>query len=369
MDRFIIDRRVLGDTVETLRRTSKFARELPMSRAKAFVSGLYSTEGVRMMKEALQVFKPEVVNVHNLYPFISPAALFQCRRQGIPVVMTVHNYRLLCPTGLLLRDNKPCHECLTKGHEWPCVHHNCEASRSRTTAYALRSMMARITGAYTKCVDTFCCLTDFQRRLMLQAGIEEKRLVVIPNYIPDHTAAEPTTSTQPYVAYAGRLSKEKGYDLLMEAAQRLPHINFRFAGESGMQQPTTQLPNVHMLGMMSEEAMRHFYAEAAFVVLPSRCYEGLPNVLLEAYQGGKAVIAPNHGAFPDLIQQDGQPCGRLFEAGNAQSLTQEIDYLFGHPDECLGMGCSARKNYENHFTPQIVQNLWTALLKATTKRL
>lgn len=116
------------------------------------------------MREALRREKPDVVNVHNLYPFISPAALKECHKAGVPVVMTVHNFRLICPTGLFMRDGSPCELCLQRGNEWGCVRYNCEHSMMKSVGYAARNAVARLTGAYRRNVTRFACITDFQRR-------------------------------------------------------------------------------------------------------------------------------------------------------------------------------------------------------------
>lgn len=108
----------LGYEVAQLRMTTAGARESLTGKIRGFVSGVYCPSGVKAMREAIECEKPDVVNVHNLFPFISPAALRECKKAGIPVIMTVHNFRLICPTGLFMRDNRPCELCLDKGNEW-----------------------------------------------------------------------------------------------------------------------------------------------------------------------------------------------------------------------------------------------------------
>ena len=118
-----------GHWVAMFRMTSAGSRESLWGKVRGFACGIYSPRGMRGMREALRRERPNVVNVHNLYPFISPAALFECRKAGVPVVMTVHNFRLMCPTGLFMRDGRPCELCLQRGNEWGCIRYNCEHSR------------------------------------------------------------------------------------------------------------------------------------------------------------------------------------------------------------------------------------------------
>ena len=165
----------MGHEVAQLRMTTAGVRESLSGKVKGFVSGICCPGGVRAMRKALLREKPDVVNVHNLYPFISPAALRECRKAGVPVVMTVHNFRLICPTGLFMRDNRPCELCLEKGNEWGCVRHNCEHSMLKSVGYAARNAVARLRRHYLDCVDRFACITDFQRRKLIEAGFPEEK--------------------------------------------------------------------------------------------------------------------------------------------------------------------------------------------------
>ena len=170
VDRMAAMLREMGHEVAFLRRTTEGARDTLSGKMHGFLSGPYSPSGVKAMREALRRERPDVVNIHNLYPFISPAALFECRKTGVPVVMTVHNFRLICPTGLFMRNGQPCEYCLQRGYEWGCVRYNCEHSLMKSVGYAARNSVARWTGAYKKCVTRYVCITDFQRQKLTEAG-------------------------------------------------------------------------------------------------------------------------------------------------------------------------------------------------------
>lgn len=141
-----------GHDVAQLRMTSAGSRESLSGKIRGFVAGIYSPAGVKAMREALRREKPDVVNVHNLYPFISPAALKECHKAGVPVVMTVHNFRLICPTGLFMRDGSPCELCLQRGNEWGCVRYNCEHSMMKSVGYA----GAQCRSAVDRCLSPEC---------------------------------------------------------------------------------------------------------------------------------------------------------------------------------------------------------------------
>ena len=269
------------------------------------------------MRQALRYHHPDIVIIHNLYPFISPAVLPLCRRAGIPVVMTVHNYRLICPTGLFLRDGHPCENCLQKGNEWDCLRKNCEHSRFRSLGYTLRNVVARRRRYYLDNVNYYCCLTRFQKRKLEEAGFDTNKLKIVPNYIDFLSLPTPTEPGE-YIAYVGRLSPEKGVDLLIEVARRHPELKFRFAGEFRDGHIPTVPENVELLGVITPGQLIDFYQNARFAVIPSRCYEGFPSVLIEAASHARCCIVPNHGAFPDINCATGgqSSCELLFTPNN-----------------------------------------------------
>lgn len=352
----------LGHQVAFYRQTTAGRRDTLVDKLCACFSGLYSPGGVKAMGDALLHHRPDVVNVHNLFPFISPAALFECRKAGIPVVMTVHNYRLVCPTGLFIRDGIPCEHCLLTGNEWGCVRFNCERSAPKSLAYALRSAVARWSGAYTKCVDRFACLTAFQRDRLIQAGFDASKMVVIPNSID--VMPPPAPCAGHYVAYLGRLSHEKGYDLLLQVARRLPHVQFRFAGDVREDACIQPLPNVQLTGYLSGDALLQFIRESRFIVMPSRCYEGFPMTVLEAAQQLKPVIAPGHGGFVEIVGHGDDAIGRLFKPNSIDSLEQQVLDLWGQPRLCEALGRVAFQHLQQNYSADRVAQQWQALLSS-----
>lgn len=367
VDRMIDDGRRCGYEIATLRRSSQDARERLWGKIHGFFSGMYSLSGRRMMRKALRNFQPDIVHIHNLYPFISPAVLPLCRRKGIPVVMTVHNYRLICPTGLFLRDGKPCENCLSNGNEWDCIRYNCEHSRPRSLGYALRNCIARKTKAYKNCVEYFCCLTEFQKQKLIAAGFDSQKIQVFPNsveYIEPSEEPLPDNCTG-FIGYVGRLSEEKGFDMLLEIARRHPEMEFRYAGSLRDNRPLEVPSNVKFYGQLDQKQLARFYTEARFIVIPSRCYEGFPVVLLEASSHGKPCIAPNHGAFPDLMfnREDQRFGGMLFKPLDIDDLEQKITELWNHREEAAAMGRCAKSNYLQRFEKQQINIAWDKFLK------
>lgn len=356
----------IGYEVAQLRMTTADARESLMGKIRGFVSGIYCPGGVKAMREAIRRESPDVVNVHNLYPFISPAALRECWKAGIPVVMTVHNFRIMCPTGLFMRDNSPCEVCLERGDEWACVKYNCEHSRLKSIGYAVRNAVARTGRYYRDCVDMFACITDFQRRKLIQAGFPPEKIVVIPNSmdVPPLTVCEAGN----YVAYSGRISREKGVDMIIEAARRHPDIPFKLAGAVRDTDLVADLPsNVELAGYLSGEKLRDFYANARFFVMASRWYEGFPMTILEAARFAKPMVAPDHGGFTEIIGRGDDAIGMLVSPGNSDSLSDAIYELWRSSSKTQQLGRKAYDKLKHTYSIDVVSAQWSKLLDKITR--
>lgn len=356
----------IGYEVAQLRMTTADARESLMGKIRGFVSGIYCPGGVKAMREAIRRESPDVVNVHNLYPFISPAALKECRKAGIPVVMTVHNFRIMCPTGLFMRDNRPCEMCLERGNEWGCVKYNCEHSRLKSIGYAARNAVARIGRYYRDYVDMFACITDFQRRKLIQAGFPPEKIAVIPNSmdVPPLTVCEAGN----YVAYSGRISREKGVDMIIEAARRHPDIPFKLAGAVRDTDLVADLPsNVELAGYLSGEKLRDFYANARFFVMASRWYEGFPMTILEAARFAKPMVAPDHGGFTEIIGRGEDAIGMLVSPGNSDSLSDAIYELWRSSSKTQQLGRKAYDKLKHTYSIDVVSAQWSKLLDKITR--
>ncbi len=351
-----------GHQVVQLRMTTANSRDSLSGQMRVFFSGLHSGEGIRRMRRILQQEKPDIVNIHNLYPFIGPASLFECRKAAIPVVMTVHNYRLICPTGLFMRDGKPCETCLEKGNEWGCLKYNCEHSFPKSVAYAARNAVARISGAYTRCVDRYACITEFQREKLIQAGFDKQKITVIPNTADTPPDYEKTNGQ--YVAFCGRLSAEKGIDLILEAARKHPEIEFRLAGTGSNPSLLQNLPpNVHAIGFLSGNDLSEFYKNSAFIVMASRWYEGFPMTILEAARYGKTTIAPAHGGFPEIIGEGDDASGVLFQPNNADDLAEKISSLWDSPEQIARLGEKSFQKLHRKYNPQLIFEKWSRLFE------
>jgi glycosyltransferase involved in cell wall biosynthesis len=342
-----------GDEVVEFVRSSAEIQTMRWGRLRAFFSGIFSFSSRKAMRRLLAEHRPDVVHVHNVFPLISPSVLSECRRAGVPVVMTVHNYRLVCPNGLHMPKGRYtiCEKCCG-GREYWCLLNNCEQNWFKSAGYALRGYVARRCGFFRKNVTLFACLTDFQRRRLLAEGYSEDRLRVLANMAPAvaDCRAEPDQAGG-FVACVGRISPEKGIDLLLAAAKALPDIPFRLAGGyDAMPQIAGRAPsNVSFLGVLGETALGRLYDKSRFLLLCSTCFEGFPMTILEAMAHGRPVVAPRIGGIPEIV--DDGATGLLFEPGSAEDLADKVRSLWDRPDLCRQMGRAglqkARQQYSS----------------------
>ncbi|MDE5839399.1 MAG: glycosyltransferase family 4 protein [Muribaculaceae bacterium] len=355
----------LGHTVVQYRVNT--AKENLAGKVKGFISGFYNPKGVQRMREIIRKEKPDIINIHNLYPFITPASLRECKIAGVPVIMTVHNFRLLCPTGLFMRKGKPCESCLNKGNEWGCVIHNCEQSIPKSIGYALRNAVARIGHYYKDNVDYLACITNFQREKLIEGGFDKERIIVIPNAVEATEESEPSMGD--YVAYCGRLSREKGIDLIIDVAKKHPEISFKLAGECREKELVADIPsNVELLGYISGNKLNEFYRNARFLVMASRCYEGFPMSILEGARYYKPTIGPDHGGFSEIIGKGDSAIGKVFSPGDADALEAAIVSLWNNTMECRRLGTFAQGKLFSKYSTSVISKKWDTLLNSIVQR-
>jgi glycosyltransferase involved in cell wall biosynthesis len=317
---------------------------------KAFFSGIYSGEARCAFAKELSRNRPDLVHVHNVFPLISPSVLPVCRQAGVPVVMTVHNYRLICPDGLHMTDGQVCQRCCG-GREYWCVLRNCERSIFKSLGYALRNYVARRFRLFMDNVTLYAALTEFQKCRLIAAGLAEDRIVVIPN-MAELPGPQPQWQLGQYVGFVGRVSPEKGVNLLVSAGREHKDIPFKIAGDFSRlsELPGQASANVEFLGALSRASVSNFYSQCRMIVLPSIWFEGFPMVLAEAMLHGKPVICSNIGGLGEIVE-DGLT-GLLFEPGNAEELSQKIRYLWDRPDLCRQMGSAGRQKARREYSSE-----------------
>jgi glycosyltransferase involved in cell wall biosynthesis len=281
------------------------------------------------ISDALDEFRPDVVHVHNWFPTVSASIFRQCKSAGTPVVHTVHNYRLLCAAATLYRDGTVCEDCIGSTLRTPGIVHRCYRGSALGTAAATAGMLAHWgLGTWRHAVDRFIALTEFSRHKLIEGGIPAEKISVKPNFV--EPSPEPGTGDGGYVLYAGRLTEEKGVQVLLDGWKNAPGMPPLWIVGDGplrerVQNAAVTASNVHWLGMKSSEEVVFLMKHAKATLCPSLWYEGMPRVVIESLAVGTPVIASNIGGYPEMIV-DGES-GALFASGDAGALLNRIREL------------------------------------------
>lgn len=322
-----------------------------MWRLRAACASIFSVGSYRSITTIIREFKPDVVHVHNFFPLISPSVFYACRAQGVPVIFTLHNYRIVCPTALLMHDGSVTERSLREGPWWALKHRVYRGSLVGTFFLCLMIWLHQRLGTWSNGVDRFIVLSEFARARFELAGLPAGKLAVKPNFVDIDAPPEQNRSG---LLFVGRLSPEKGLQVLLSAFQiacddGMAPGAVRLAGEGPLAELVRQ-SDLTWFGALPSDQVRVRMRSASALLLPSVCYEGLPLVLVEAYASGLPVIASRIGALAELVE-DGVT-GLLFEPGSAEDLADKMRWAIDHPEEMARMGRVARERYEARYTPE-----------------
>ena len=331
-----------GHEVAWHRRSSAEIAGSVLGQVKSLFTGVWNPCEAKAVAEHVKEFKPDIVQVQNIYPLLSPGIFPAIRKLGIPIVMRCPNYRLFCPNGLCCdMQGHVCEQCFG-GHEWRCAFKNCTGSRLKSVGYALRGWAARVTRRILDNVDVFIVQTEFQRQKFMKQGIPEAKLAILPGIMQKMDSA---AEWQPgkYVTYIGRCSEEKGILEYMECARKLPDLPFMVAGSyDGMPGLRESAPgNVVWTGFLKGEALRNAFLDSRMVVVPSRCYEGFPNTIVQAMQMERPVIAVNLGSSGSIVQEGAT--GEKFTPMDVDEMAAKINKLYADVECCRRYGQAGRK--------------------------
>ena len=316
---------------------------------------VWSPSSRRKMLQVLGDHDPDIVHFHNTFLLISPSAYSACRETGVPVVQTLHNYRLFCPNAIFYRDGKTCEDCLGKILPWPGVIHACyRGSRVQTAVVATMLTSHRILKTYQEKVDVYITLTQFARRKFIEGVLPEEKIAVKPNFVyPDPGMSE---DERHYALFVGRLSSEKGIRTLLKSWGYIKQIPLKIVGggplwgELRLFVQTEKIECIEMLGRQAPEDVLRLMKGACFLVFPSEWYEAFPNVILEAFACGVPVIASRLGSMMEILE-DGQT-GLHFTPGDSEDLAVKVEWAWTHPLQMQEMGRKARAEFEAKYTAE-----------------
>lgn len=345
-----------GHSVVPYQRSNDELKGISRARQLLLVKDIVRSEhSKRDIRQLLRQEKPDLVHVHNTFVMISPSIYGACREEGVPVLQTLHNFRLLCPGATFSRDGKICEECLDHSL-WNGIRHACyRQSHAMTAAVALMLKSHRLWDTWNTSVNGFVVNTEFARRKFIQGGFPADKIHVKPNCVG--TDPEAKTGEGRYALFVGRLSPEKGVDHLLAAWAKLQSpLPLVIIGDGPMRRTLDSeiavrgLANVSMKGWCPRSDIWEALKDAAFLIVPSTWYEGFPMTVVEAYACGTPVIASRLGALKEIV--DDQRTGLHFAPGDADDLAAKVDWAFHHRHLVATMGRAARRKYEDLYTAE-----------------
>jgi glycosyltransferase involved in cell wall biosynthesis len=320
----------------------------PAGRIGAAIDAIHCGRTAQAFAKMLDEQKPDLIHCHNIYGRLSTSILATARKYGIPVVLTVHDYKVVCPAYVALKNGKPCSACVDGGY-YRCAINRCHKGQlAPSIVYSIEAYWARLTGNYGS-VAQFLCPSNFVAGLLRQSGIEEQRAVYHPNCVEPNEYA-PSYEGQ-YVLSVGRLSHEKGLPTFVEAMLGT-NIPVKIAGTGPMEASLREMAekdggSIVMEGHCGGNKLADLYRNAAFVVVPSEWYENAPMSILESFAYGKPVIGTRIGGIPEMIT-DGEN-GYLVDPGAKDQLRAQIQHLWNNRAGQDRMGRNARHLVETKF--------------------
>jgi glycosyltransferase involved in cell wall biosynthesis len=337
--------RAHGNDVEIYGRTNEDINEI--SPVKVAGQTFWSRHTNKDIASLVSNFKPDVIHVHNTFPLISPSIYWAAAKANVPVVQTLHNFRLLCPQAMFLRDGKVCEDCLGN-IPWRGIMHGCyRGSKSQTAVLAGMTTAHSIIGTWHNKITRYIALNEFCRQKFIAGGLPAHSIAVKPNFLDAPAIAE--TARNGFL-FVGRLSPEKGICTLAAAAKLLNKASIRVAGIGEQSALLENIAGLDMLGKLPSEVIFNKMAQSSALIMPSIWYENFPRTLVESFAYGLPVIASRIGALSELIE-DGVT-GLLFEPGNAADLAKKMQWAQQNPEKMRQMGQKAYALYQAKYTPK-----------------
>lgn len=322
---------------------------------------VYNKDAKNKFEELVKEFQPDVVHFHNIYHQLSFSLLAVIKKYNLPAVMTLHDYQLISPNYNLFHHNRIDESCLN-GKYYKCLYHNCLENISATWLAVLTAYFVKWK-KYPKYIRQFISPSQFLKNKFVESGFSPDKITVIGNPISiekiDYVDGEG-------VVYFGRLSMEKGLDILLVVAKSLPNINFKIAGvgpvEVDLKQKIDQegIKNVSLVGFKKGRDLDDLINNSRLVIAPSVWYENCPLSVLEAVTAGKLVIASRIGGLPEILSDD-----LLFETGNVTELAEKINFWYNQPLELRQQKSQELiKNLVQKYSPE---HYWQELIKVYEK--
>jgi glycosyltransferase involved in cell wall biosynthesis len=318
------------------------------------LKSLYNPTSAKIVANKIESFKPDVIHVHNFVPLVSPSVFFVANRYGVPVVLTLHNFRMICPSATLFHRNTIYERSLRSFFPWDAV---CKGvyrdSVLETGILALTIGLHHMLGTWKNRVDFYIALTSFSKSKFADAkmGLPKDKILVKPNSVGDCGMGHEIR--RDHFLFVGRLVEEKGLRTLLQAAM-ISKFRLIIIGDGPMREEVVEYtrinPNVVYLGSQNKATVVSHMKACKALIFPSLWYEGLPLTILEAFSAGTPVIASGHGSMKEVIQD--KVNGMLFEPGREPDLVRCIDAINNETVDSTMLSQKARETYLRYYTPE-----------------
>jgi glycosyltransferase involved in cell wall biosynthesis len=334
--------------------TAELDGATPARLITAALGTVWSMRGYFAMQRAIKSFSPDIIHVHNTFPLLSPSIFWAASRSRVPIIHTLHNFRLTCANALLLRDGNPCQLCVGQ-FPWAGLRYRCYAgSLWRTLVVTASNLLHRRLGTFAHKVQAYIALTDFSKDILVRSGLPADKIHVKANFSPAQTTPRSQERAR-QIIFVGDISRHKGIHVLLDAWASIPKNGNRLliVGD-GVDRPDLQKQyandaTVVWCGSVPRHQVLENIAVSRLLILPSLCYENVPMVVVEAFSVGTPVIVPNHGAFPSLVSDRKQ--GLLFTTGSASSLASAIlEGLHASQEDWTAWSKNTRDRFVDQFT-------------------
>lgn len=354
-----------GHTVHTYVRSNHEFQTLSFpERLGLFARIISANDSRRAVRGLLRDLRPDVVHVHNTFFMVSPSVYAACLEEDVPVVQTLHNYRLLCPGATFYRDGRVCEECLMHSL-LRSVRHACyRKSRVMTGATALMLQTHRMLDTWERGIGAYIALSLFQKNRFVQSGFPESKIHVKPNFVEPDPGGEPHSGD--YALFVGRLSPEKGVATLLRAWELLPvQIPLVISGDGPLRSfleaeiAAKGLQAIRLAGHVGRDGVYALMKKAAFLVVPSVWEEPFGLIIVEAFACGTPVLGASTGAIEEMVE-DGVT-GLRFKAGGPVDLAEKVEWAWSHPCQLAAIGKRCRRAYEERYTAEINHVLLTKI--------
>lgn len=313
----------------------------------------YSKKSNQIVLNYLRNIKPDIVHIHNTFPLWTFSIIDACNEINIPIVMTLHNYRLICAKGTFYRKNKICEIC-SKSSSFNAVKYKCY-QQSIIKSFAVSLMIRKYNKGLSLInkINKFIVLTEFSKKKFLDNKFPSNKIAVKPNFIINKYDKFIATNKKGFI-FASRLTEEKGIIDLIKVHKKID-FELTVCGDGPLKKYLTNQHSINYLGHLDKDKLYDIIGKSKFLIFPSKWYEGFPIILLEAFALETVVIAPNLGSMSSIV--DNKFNGLLYDPNNIEDLINKIKWALSNEEKCNQIKNNAKKEFNEKYTEEVNYNI------------